>query len=186
MPRVSTKAPAWSRASWKRGAGDVGGEDDLAAAPGGAKGKPGGGGGFDRIDASGFIAGVSIDLSEGGFSSIGGTDDVAIAFGAKIEAASGGAGADRVAGDGLDNRLAGGGAADVFAFSDASGFDVIEDFEDGTDLLDFTGAGVAMADLSVSAGVEGARLSFDGADAVELAGIGPSLVDGSDFIFAAV
>lgn len=143
------------------------------------------GGGFDRIDVSGFTASVSIDLSEGGFSSIGGPDTVAIAFGAEIEAATGGAGADRISGNGLDNRLAGGGSADVFAFSGAWGVDVIEDFEDGVDLLDFTGAGVGFVDLTLSVGAEGARLSFGGADAVELAGIDASLVDASDFLFAA-
>ncbi len=140
-------------------------------------------GGFDTLSAAGAGTAVVIDLDPGAFSSIGIPNNVAIAYGTWIEAAAGGAGADRIAGNALDNTLTGGGGADRFVFDLGFGNDTITDFQNGLDLLDFSGTGLLFDDFDIALGDDGAEISAGGSTLV-LAGIDAALVDDSDFVFA--
>jgi hypothetical protein len=142
------------------------------------------GGGYDSLDASNFTGGVTISLEAGSFSSLGATDNIAIAHGVSLERAVGGAGADRLTGNALDNSLRGNGGGDTFAFLPGWGHDLIEDFQNGLDRLDFAATGLGFADLSVSADGVDALLAFDGVtDTLRLAGVDAGLIDSSDFLF---
>jgi hypothetical protein len=139
-------------------------------------------GGFDTFSAAGASSGVTIDLTQGGFSSIGLTNNIGIAYGADIEAAIGGAGADRLIGNHLDNEFTGGGGADRFVFVDDWGSDIILDFQNGLDLLDLSDSGFLFADLMISSGGSGAEIAA-GTSTLLLAGIDAFLVDETDFVF---
>ena len=110
------------------------------------------GGGRDALDLSGFTLPSRIDLHPGAFSDTGEmTSNISIAYGAVIEDAVGGSGNDRITANEAQNRLAGGGGADVFAFTgeDAQAEwlrsdgkkqlpDVITDFVSGQDRIDLS------------------------------------------------
>jgi len=103
------------------------------------------------------------------------------AFGDRL---NGDNGANRIEGGAGDDTLAGNGGADLFVFAEGFGADQVLDFEDGTDLLDFSGhAGVGgTGDLTITA---------SGADAVVADGLGNSvtlvgaagLIAADDFVF---
>ncbi len=57
----------------------------------------------------------------------------------------GGAGADRLKGGNDDDRLFGGGGADRFVFETGDGRDIVRDFQDGLDRIDFQDFGFANA-----------------------------------------
>ncbi len=139
-------------------------------------------GGFDTFSAAGASTGVVIDLNPGGFSSIGIQNNIAIAYGTWIEAAVGGSGADRIVGNVLDNTFTGGGGADHFVFDLGWGDDSITDFQNGLDLLDFSGSGFLFDDFDIAAGTTGAEISAGGSTLL-LSGIQISQVDESDFVF---
>ena len=94
--------------------------------------------------------------------------------------------ADELHGGRGDDLLSGGHGRDRFVYDDADfGRDRIVDFEDGTDLLEFTGSGLQWSDLSVSNNGKGdAVVRVEGADSrIVLEGVDASLIDQSDFIF---
>ena len=98
----------------------------------------------------------------------------------------GGRGADRLHGDAGNDVLSGGDGRDLFVYGDADfGRDRIVDFEDGTDLLKFTGSGLRWGDLSVSNNRQGhAVVRVESADSsIVLEGVDASLIDQNDFIF---
>ena len=109
-------------------------------------------GGRDTLDLSGFALPMRIDLHQGAFSDTGEmTGNISIAFGAVIEDAVGGAANDRITANEVQNRLAGGGGGDVFAFTDSdaqAGWlrsdgkkqmpDTIADFVSGQDRIDLS------------------------------------------------
>lgn len=71
-------------------------------------------GGVDTLDFSGYRLAQTIDLRSGYFSSVGGLKgNVTIAMKAVIENAIGGSAADTINGNAVDNKLTGGGGADV-------------------------------------------------------------------------
>ena len=94
--------------------------------------------------------------------------------------------ADRLHGDAGNDVLSGGAGRDLFVYGDADfGRDRIVDFEDGTDLLKFTGSGLRWGDLSVSNNRQGhAVVRVESADSsIVLEGVDASLIDQNDFIF---
>lgn len=62
----------------------------------------------------------------------------------------GGKGRDTLDGGAGDDYMIGGPGADVFVFNRKGGFDWIEDFEDGVDLIDFSALGIGFSDLSIT------------------------------------
>ena len=98
----------------------------------------------------------------------------------------GGRGADTLHGGRGKDILSGGHGRDVFVYEDADfGRDRIVDFEDGQDLLRFTGSGLQWSDLSVSNNGKGhAVVRVEGADSrIVLEGVDASLIGQDDFIF---
>ena len=94
--------------------------------------------------------------------------------------------ADELHGGRGDDLLSGGHGRDRFVYDDADfGRDRIVDFEDGTDLLEFTGSGLQWSDLLVSNNGRGdAVVRVEGADGrIVLEGVDASLIDQNDFIF---
>ena len=94
--------------------------------------------------------------------------------------------ADELHGGRGDDLLSGGHGRDRFVYDAADfGRDRIVDFEDGRDLLEFTGSGLQWSDLSVSNNGKGdAVVRVEGADSrIVLEGVDASLIDQSDFIF---
>jgi serralysin len=154
-------------------------------------------GGHDVVDASASTRPVAIDLGPGAYSSLGviggryaAKNNVAVAYGVTLEDARGGGGNDRLAGNGAGNRLdggagddtlSGGAGPDVFVFRAGGGDDLVLDFADGVDLLDFGPDGPGFAGLSASATPEGLRLAF-GASSVVLAGFDATLFDARDLV----
>lgn len=93
-------------------------------------------GGIDEIDASTFLAGVTIDLQDGHYSSLGLQQNLGIAFHAIIENARGGRGDDTIHGNDASNTLLGGEGNDTFFAS--KGLDVL-DGGGGADTVNFAG-----------------------------------------------
>jgi serralysin len=124
-----------------------------------------------------------VDLRAGHYSTITaeGSDNLAIAFGTIIEDAIGGAYADRIIGNEADNRLTGGGGADVFDFAADWGDDIIDDFVSGEDSLDFSAAGIGYSDLTVTLSGGNTTLAY-GDDSVMLVGV--ETIGQSDFLLA--
>ena len=94
--------------------------------------------------------------------------------------------ADELHGGRGDDLLSGGHGRDRFVYDDADfGRDRIVDFEDGTDLLEFTGSGLQWSDLSVSNNGRGdAVVRVEGTDSrIVLEGVDALLIDQNDFIF---
>ena len=94
--------------------------------------------------------------------------------------------ADELHGGRGDDILSGGHGRDRFVYDDADfGRDRIVDFEDGRDLLDFTGSGLQWSDLSVSNNGKGhAVVRVEGSDSkIVLEGVDASLIGQDDFIF---
>ncbi len=166
-------------------------------------------GGTDTVDFSGYAADQVIDLTvtkssdaHATASSVGGLrNNMMLAAGTVIENAVGGSGDDVITGNAEDNvltgnagddTLTGGAGADRFVYASAdTGHDRITDFTAGEDRIDFTGLGVAFADLTVAqgTGAEAAHtvVSWTGAggvrQSVTLENVAASSVGASDFLF---
>lgn len=106
---------------------------------------------------------------------------------------TGNAGANRLDGRGGDDvlegrggadTLVGGGGADVFLIRRGDGFDRIEDFDIGTDMLALTGFGLSAAQvLALGALVSGGlRIDLGGGDGVVLAGVTAGQFTAADLI----
>jgi hypothetical protein len=137
-------------------------------------------GGTDTLDVSGSTTNTVVDLNDGAFSSTGGQDNnIAIAFGATIENAVGSAQNDVIIGNEADNWIDGGAGNDMFtggagldtyAFGTGWGQDTIEDYTVGEDRLDFSGTGLTLEDLLITAANGNTTIS-DGENSVTLTGI---------------
>ena len=142
------------------------------------------GDGVDTLDASAAASGVILDLTPGGFSTVGANGgNIAVAYGTTIENAVGSAAADELVGNAADNVLTGGAGGDTFRFADAWGHDVVTDFADGFDTLDFSAAGVSFADLTVYGSGSDTIVAY-GDDDVTLQGIDVASIGVDDFAFA--
>ncbi|MDE0444657.1 MAG: hypothetical protein OXL38_21445 [Gammaproteobacteria bacterium] len=116
----------------------------------------------------------------------GGKGDDTLRGGTDGDELYGGRGADTLHGGRGKDILSGGHGRDVFVYEDADfGRDRIVDFEDGQDLLKFTGSGLQWSDLSVSNNGKGhAVVRVEGADSrIVLEGVDASLIGQDDFIF---
>ncbi len=115
------------------------GEDDLRGGAG--RDKLIGGGGDDALRGNG-----GRDMLKGGR----GEDD--LMGGRGDDVLKGGGGDDRIEGGKGDDRLKGQGGEDMFVFAQGFGADVIADFKDGVDMLDFAShnAVAALGDLAIT------------------------------------
>ncbi len=105
----------------------------------------------------------------------------------------GGAGKDVIQGDGGNDTISGGlgedtmtggNGADVFVFEDRMRADVITDFRDGIDLLDFSSFGFAgLGALTLSQIGTDVEIRVSTRDVLLLENIDISAIDASDFIF---
>lgn len=160
----------------------LGGKDRLDGQ--GGKDVVNGGGGDDRL-----ILGAGNDVARGGsqndridggtgrdrMSGDGGNDDL-----------NGGAGADTLTGGSGDDALNGGSGADVFVFTTNHGGDTIEDFETGTDRIDFenhSGFNDFSDVLAGSFEFMGNTVIGGGANSIQLLGVAKSELDQGDFLF---
>ncbi len=138
-----------------------------------------GGKGFDTLRA-----GAGHDTLKGGSHGdtlLGGAGRDRLFGEAGHDVLAGGFGADRLAGGRGNDVLSGGAGSDVFVFSRGrNGDDLVKDFEDGLDRLQFTGQ--SMADLSIEQQGDGARISWAGGSVV-LEGVDADLLDSGDFLF---
>lgn len=166
-------------------------------------------GGGDGIDSINTLDGDNIVYGGEGDDIInGGAGDSTIYGGAGVDAITGGAGDELIfngAGDDVaviggggndtlfggagDDNLTGGAGDDVFAFVEGNGNDVIADFTDGDDLIDFSGlAGVSsINDLVIADDGADLILYYGTNDTLTLSGetgnLGTTITD-ADFIFA--
>ncbi|MER2625671.1 MAG: calcium-binding protein, partial [Accumulibacter sp.] len=130
----------------------------------------------NRLDfsATTFVGKLTIDSGDG--------QDVVIGSSGG-DVLFGGTGADILDGRGGNDKLAGGSGADTFVFGVAWGLDVVSDFRDGTDRLNFHDAGVAgLQDLSLAAVGSNALISWHGNE-VLLVGVRVADLGPADFIF---
>lgn len=165
---------------------DGGNGNDALAGHAGADTLLGGGGNdflYGNGDNDRLFGGTGNDVLKGE----SGDDDL---FGeAGNDYLAGGGGADNLRGGIGTDTLLGGGAADVFYFADGAGNDTILDWEDGLDVLNFSGvSGVSsFADLSINA-VTGLQTDItydDGTGAVTLTVLSSSVfsIDAGDTVF---
>jgi len=134
--------------------------------------------GAETIDASAQTTAITLIGNAGNDALKGGTNNDVLFGNTGADTLTGGAGNDQLFGGGVDNGV------DIFIFADGSGIDVIRDWEDGFDQMDFSAhSGVTgLGDLTVdqSSGVS-TVISF-GAESITLRDfIGVITVD--DFIF---
>jgi serralysin len=134
--------------------------------------------GNDTIDATGYATALTLTGGEGG--------DV-LTGGAAGDALYGGEGNDTLNGGGGSDALNGGLGADVFEFGAGFGQDVIGDFENGTDLIDFSGHGgvSSTADLVITQDGDNTviTLAAGGTDRITLTDTLATAIDAADFIF---
>lgn len=90
----------------------------------------------------------------------------------------GGAGQDRLEGGAGRDSLSGGSDADVFVFTGKFGVDVVADFEDGIDHLDFGGASVTVSQHGADTWLQ------VGADKVILLDVDAALISTADYVLA--
>jgi Ca2+-binding RTX toxin-like protein len=98
---------------------------------------------------------------------------------------SGGRGEDRLAGDAGDDLLFGGGGADVFEFGRRDGADVVEDYADGSDLLDLREFRISGADEVLNgASQQGSDVYIDlgSQTTILLRDVTLAQLDGADFL----
>jgi len=127
------------------------------------------------------------DLLEGqlGLDQLYGGDgqDILAGGGAK-DRLYGGAGDDRLAGERGNDRLEGGSGADRFVFDAASDNDVITDFEDGVDAIEFLIESFGFDDLEILRQGDDTVITHQGGT-IRLVDIDPGQIDRSDFLFDA-
>jgi Ca2+-binding RTX toxin-like protein len=153
--------------------------------------------GNDTIDATGATTGMIFGLGAGNDVAIGGSGNDTVYAGAGNDLMLGGAGDDAlIGGNGNDTLnggagndfLLGGVGADVFVFATGFGNDVIRDFTDGIDMIDFrahTGIG-SLSDLVIQqSGVNTIiTLAATGPDQITLTNADAINLTAEDFIFA--
>lgn len=134
--------------------------------------------GADNVDATGMLTAVTILGGDGNDTLTGGSGNDTLIGGADGDQLNGGVG---------DDLLIGSSGADSFVFEIGFGQDMVADYTDGVDRLDFSQhAGVNdIDDLQIDQ--EGNNtvitLTAGGSDNVMLAGVSAGLLDASDFDF---
>ena len=151
----------------------------------------------ERLEVDNFFAGgeqVTI-LAKGGRDTVlGGFGDDEIKGGDGADqldgrtgndALFGGKGTDTLTGGAGNDTLTGAKHADTFVFAAAFGLDEITDFEDGLDLLDFSGHATVskFRDLTVKDRDAGARILDGEGNKLDLLGVEASDISKADFIF---
>lgn len=147
----------WTRADWFDGKA---GHDTIN-----------GGGGADTL-----FGGAGRD------SIVGGTGDDLLQGGGKADRLQGDAGEDTMAGGGGNDRLTGGDGADVFLLWSGAGREVVTDFEDGADRIQFMNGPTRFADLTITDLGADTQITH-GTETVILRGIDASQIAASDFLF---
>ena len=125
------------------------------------------------------------DLSGGaGNDKLGaGAGDDLLAGGAGNDALRGGAGADRLDGGEGADTLTGGQGEDIFVFDDRSGVDVIEDFENGVDAIQFMIQSFGFDDLAILEEEDDVIIEHEGG-AIRLKNVDAEDLDPGDFQFS--
>ncbi len=156
-----------------------------------------GGDGVDTLDMSYTSASITFRLDDGYLQFDGGTQvedaqdfenvigttgNDTLVGSALANRLEGNGGADRIEGAAGDDDLWGGTGADRFVFGAGDGVDTIGDFEDGIDLIEFTG--LTFADLSITDEAEGARIGFGASDSVLVKNVLAADLTQDDFVFA--
>jgi Ca2+-binding RTX toxin-like protein len=95
----------------------------------------------------------------------------------------GGDGDDTLLGGGDADDLWGGSGEDVFKFALGDGVDTINDFTDGSDVIEFTG-GIMFEDLTIVDDVGGARVTYGAAESVLVKDLAAADLTESDFVFS--
>ena len=152
--------------------------------------------GSDNIDATGSSENLVFDGREANDTLIGGdgqdtfyagTGTDSVFGGAGNDALIGGADADTLNGGTGDDFLLGQAGADVFVFDDGFGVDIVKDFTDGSDRLDFTlhSAVTSISDLVVAADGTDTRITLvaGGSDQILLVDVTSTDIDAGDFLF---
>ncbi|MEE9453505.1 MAG: hypothetical protein V3V13_03865, partial [Paracoccaceae bacterium] len=84
-----------------------------------------------------------------------------------------------------NDTISGFGGADIFQFDAGDGSDIITDFEDGIDTIDFSATGLTFANLTISQNAQGdALIGYGATDSITLEGIAATQITADDFIFA--
>lgn len=152
--------------------------------------------GNDQIDGTGLTTGMIFVGNSGNDGLTGGSGDDRFFGGTGNDTLVGGGGQDALIGSGGQDRIDGGAGddfylggadADTFAWSDGFGRDVVKDFVQGTDILDF-GAMSGVTDLSdLKVAQVGANtvltLFGGGGDSITLAGFDSTTLQVTDFDF---
>lgn len=158
------------------GGGDTlrGGADDDDLRGGGGRDKLFGGGGDDMLRGNG-----GRDTLKGAK----GEDD--LSGGAGRDILKGGGGDDRIDGGRGDDRLTGQGGEDAFVFELGFGSDVITDFRDGVDVLDFSSHGgvSALGDLAIAQSGADAVITDGVGGRIRLLGTDTDDLQADDFLF---
>ncbi|MEV8467799.1 CAP domain-containing protein [Fluviibacterium sp. DFM31] len=152
--------------------------------------------GDDTIDATGMTTSVTLvggagkDVLTGGSDAdvfFGGADDDTLLGAAGNDALIAGAGNDMLDGGAGNDFLFGGAGIDAFVWTDGFGKDVVKDFTDGIDRLDFAGHSTvnSTSDLVITQSGQHTIISLaaGGTDQITLANTQASLITGSDFDF---
>ncbi|MCU9846784.1 M10 family metallopeptidase C-terminal domain-containing protein [Defluviimonas sp. WL0024] len=95
----------------------------------------------------------------------------------------GGAGSDTLEGGNLADTLSGGWGNDVFVFNLDDGNDVISDFEDGLDLIRFSGTGLSFEDLAIFGVGTDAVITGAGLGEIVLSDFDYTMLSEGDFLF---
>lgn len=172
------------------GYGDAGG-DELRGGAG--SDSLWGGDGEDRLfgdaDDDALYGDAGFDTLDGGTGNdavYGGAGDDVLDGGDGDDGLDGEAGNDRLIGGTGNDTLSGGatsGDIDVFVFRLGDGNDVIVDFDDGTDVIEFDIDSLDFADLQITDEVSGALVAFGSGDSILLSGISASMLAADDFLF---
>lgn len=144
-------------------------------------------GGFGRDKISGG-QGNDLLFADSGKDTVWGNDGDDIIFGGDgNDWLHGGQGDDVIDGGTGNDIYKGDTGADVFVFAFASGRDTVLDFQDGTDILDVSLAGITgIEDLFISQSGSNALVYFNEVDRITLRDTDVADLDTSDFIFDAL
>jgi Ca2+-binding RTX toxin-like protein len=158
---------------------DGGTGDDLLAGGGGAD-VLAGGKGFDTLQGK---AGADVLIgNQQGDMLFGNAGNDHLLGNLGRDTLKGGNGDDIINGGRHNDVLTGGNGADIFAFrSKKDGNDVVTDFEDGTDLFDFTRTSLSFDDLTIENQGDDAVISY-GSSQITLLGVDAEVIDRDDFL----
>ena len=148
-----------------------------------------GGAGIDTLDVSHSTTTNVVNLASGLVDWGSGGQESALNFenviaGAGRSTITGTTGENRIEAGAGNDTMTGLSGADVFVFNLGDGVDIITDFENGIDLLDFTSTGINFTDLVISTNSDGSTLvAYDNGQQIELQNT-TGLIDENDFVFS--